>query len=41
MNLVIAIFLNDLSPSETALTMAVRSAQMPNGYEAFSTLQPE
>jgi hypothetical protein len=38
---VIAIFVNELSPSEIALTSAVRSAQVANPYEAFSILHPE
>jgi hypothetical protein len=38
---VIAIAVNEFSPSETALTIAVRSAQVANAYEAFSILHPE
>jgi hypothetical protein len=38
---VIAILVNEFSPSEIALTTAVRSAQVDNAYETFSTLHPE
>lgn len=37
---VIAIALKSRTPSDMALTMAVRSAQIVKPYDAFSTLQP-
>ena len=39
-NLDMAIALNFLCPSDTALTRAVLSAHIVRPYDAFSTLQP-
>lgn len=39
-HLVITIRLKRCFPSETALTIAVRSAQIARPYDTFSTLQP-
>jgi hypothetical protein len=37
---IMAIALNSLCPLAMALNMAVRSAQLPGEYAAFSTLTP-